>query len=74
MDREREQEKEQIAYGIEMKKMDIELAKLEAKWSAWLRLPSLIIRLPLLIILGIAYLIHAKKGIEPSDNFWRLLK
>lgn len=71
---EKEQEKRQMEYGAAMRDKDIELAKMEAKWSAWLRLPTIIIKLPLLLILGIAYIVHAIRGIEPSDNFWNLLK
>lgn len=64
----------QMAYGLQMKELDIKVQTLESKWAAWLRLPGLILRLPLLVILGIGYIVHAIKGTEPSDNFWNLLK
>lgn len=74
----------QAAHAIQMKEMElaikrednqakIELKRLEAKWSSWLRLPSLIIRLPLYVILGIAYCISVAKKYEPSKRFWDLL-
>lgn len=64
----------QMAYGLQMKELDIKVQTLESKWAAWLRLPGLILRLPLLVILGVGYIVHAVKGTEPSDNFWNLLK
>lgn len=69
-----EREDAQMAYGTKMKELDIELQKLESKWAAWLRLPSLVLKLPLLILLGIAYIVHVITGNEPSDNFYNLLK
>lgn len=74
MSYEREGEKLQIEYGLALRDKEIELQKLQAKWSAWLRLPSLILKLPLLIILGLAYIVHAIRAIEPSEDFWNLLK
>lgn len=71
---EEEQEKRQMEYGAAMKDKDIELQKLESKWSAWLRIPITIIKMPFLIILALAYVVHAVRGIEPSDNYWNLLK
>lgn len=71
---EEEQEKRQISYAERMKDKEIELARMEAKWSAWLRIPLIIIKLPVLIILSIAYIVHAIMKIEPSENFWNMLK
>jgi len=74
MENEKEAEIRQMDYGRDMAKLDIEVRKIEARFSAWLRIPLMIIRLPLLVILGIAYIVHAIRGIEPSENFWKLLK
>lgn len=52
----------------------IELRKLEAKWSSLLRLPSLLIRLPILFILSIAYIFAVLRKQEPSKDFWAYLK
>ena len=71
---EEEQEKRQIEYATAMKDKEIELAKMEAKWSAWLRIPILILKMPVLLVLGLAYIVHAIRGIEPSENFWNMLK
>lgn len=71
---ESERADKEMAYGLELKKMDIELQKLEAKWSTLLRIPITIVKLPILILFGIAYIVHAIVKIEPSENFWKLLK
>lgn len=70
----REGEKLQMEYGLALRDKEIELEKLQAKWSAWLRLPALILKLPLLTLLGLAYIVHVVTGNEPSQNFWNLLK
>jgi hypothetical protein len=69
-----EREDKQMAYGMRMKELDIEVQKLEQKWNTLLRIPILIIKLPLLCILGIAYIVHAIVKVAPSEDFWRLLK
>lgn len=72
-------------HAIVMKKLEIELAKeknaaeielkkLEAKWSSWLKLPSMIIKFPLYIFFGIAYVVDSIVGNEPSSNFWKFIK
>lgn len=71
---EQEQEERQLTYAAAMRDKDLELARMEAKWSVWLRIPILIIKLPLYVILGLAYIVHAIRGIEPSDNFWNMLR
>lgn len=71
---EAERADKEMSYGMDMKRMDIEVQKLETKFSTLLRIPIVIIKLPLLILLGIAYIAHSIKGTEPSDNFWKLLK
>ncbi len=64
----------QADHQKEIKRMDIELAKLEAKWSSWLSIPKTIITLPVLFLFGIAYCITVATKQEPSQNFWDFLK
>lgn len=72
-------------HAIVMKKLEIELAreknaaeielkKLEAKWSSWLKLPSMIIKFPLYIFFGIGYVVDSIKGNDPTNNFWKFIK
>jgi hypothetical protein len=64
----------ELAIQKEKNTAAIELKKLEAKWSSMLRLPSLILRLPILVLLGFGYIIYALRGVEPSKDFWVSLK
>lgn len=65
-------------FELEIKKADneakIELRRLEAKWASWMKLPSMILKLPLYPLLGIAYCIMAAKKYEPGKRFWDLLQ
>lgn len=71
---EREMFDKQTAFQLEVKKLELEVAKIEAKWASWLKLPSQIIKLPLYVLLGIAYIVSmiTKKEVPPA--FWDLLK
>jgi hypothetical protein len=51
----------------------VDLKRLEAKWSSWLRIPSLIIRLPFLIILAFGFVVAAIRKHDPGKSFWSLL-
>lgn len=52
----------------------IQLKKLEARWSSWLRLPALIIKLPLLLVLGVAYICAVLRKTEIPKEFWNIIK
>ena len=52
----------------------IELKKLEAKWSSWLRLPALILKLPVLFLLGISYICAVLRKSEIPKEFWNIIK
>ena len=80
-DKEREefkQEKEaaeiQSAHAIKIKELELEVAKLEARWSSWLKLPMAIIMLPVRIILAIAFVICSITKFEPPQVFWDVLR
>jgi len=85
MEFQKDEAREAREHAIVMKKLEIELArdkyageielrKLEAKWSSWLRLPSLIIKWPLFIFFGFGYVIDSIKGNDPTNNFWKFIK
>lgn len=73
MEYEKEQIATQMAHQKEMRLLELEVMKLEAKWSSWLKLPITIIKLPVLIVMAIGYCIAIARKHEPSDNFWRFL-
>lgn len=73
----REYEKEawdkQAAHQLRLKDKEIEVMKLEAKWSAWIKLPLLLITLPVRLLLVIPLSIYAAKGKEVPAEYWKLL-
>ena len=52
----------------------IELRKLESKWSSWIKLPKLIILLPLILLFGIDYICSMFTKKEMPKRFWDLLQ
>lgn len=60
--------------AVEMKKLELELARLETKWASWLRIPKLIVMLPVLLVLSIGAVISAARKSEFHAKFWDLLK
>ncbi len=73
-----EQEKEAAAiqadYNLKIKQMDLDLARMEAQWSSWMKIPITIIKLPVYVVFGIAYCIAMATKHEPSEDFWKFLK
>lgn len=64
----------EITLSRERNEAEIELKTLEAKWSSWLRIPIIIIKLPLYLLLGIGYIVCSMRGEEPPKKFWDLIK
>lgn len=69
-----EEREKLFEHQARLKQMDIELAKLEAKWSSWLKIPVKIVLLPVLLVMALGYCIHAITKKEPPESFWRLLR
>lgn len=57
-----------------IKDAELELARLEARWLSWLRIPVTVVKLPVYVVLGVAYCIAVARKHEPSDKFWQFLK
>lgn len=57
----------------EQNSAEIQLKTLELKWATWLRIPILILKLPLYLILGIAYIVSMVTKKEMPKRFWDLL-
>ena len=49
----------QAEHQAHMKDKDIEVQKLEARWSAWFKIPLMIIKLPVLILFVIPMTVYA---------------
>ena len=69
-----EKAKLQIQLQMTINEADIELKKLEAKWASWVALPKYIIKLPVMVVFGLAYIAHAIRGTKPSPQFWEFLR
>lgn len=60
-------------HELAVKDKELALATLEAKWSSWLRIPLYIIKLPLLLLFGLAFIVSVLRGFELDDRFWNFL-
>jgi len=56
------------------KNAELELARIEARWLSWLRIPITIIKLPVYLVFGVAYCIAVARKHEPPDSFWRFMR
>lgn len=64
----------QAQHDLAIKDKEIALATLEAKWSSWLRIPLTIVKLPVLMVFGVAYCIAVARKFELGENFWRFMR
>lgn len=74
MQYEREQTERSMQHELELKKLDLELAKQELKLNQIFKIPVLIVKLPIHAVCALSLCIAYVRGIEPSENFWKLLK
>lgn len=63
----------ELALAKEKYQASIELKRLEAKWSSWLRIPIIIIKLPISLVLAVGYIFAVFRKQEPSKSFWSTL-
>jgi hypothetical protein len=52
----------------------VELRRLESNWNAILKLPSLVIKLPLYLLFGMGYVISCIRNGETTKEFWNYLR
>ena len=64
----------QAEHQLEMKKLDLEIQRIETKWGQLFRLPFAILMLPVRFLFGLAYIAHAIRGSKPDDAFWEYLR
>ena len=57
-----------------IKNAELELARIEARWLSWLRIPITVVKLPMYIVFGLAYCVTVARKYEPSGDFWRVFK
>lgn len=64
----------QLDHQRQMQELTNELAEIETRITAWFRVPILLVKLPVFLIMAIAYCIMAIRGDEADDKFWEYLK
>lgn len=65
----------QIQHDQRIKELDLEVRKLEAQFSSWLKLPILIIKLPVYVILACSYFVQSfKKEPKSTEALWDFLR
>lgn len=63
----------QLAHAKEIKRMELEITRLETKWTVLLRIPLSLILLPVKMIVGLAYLFGRPWRTEPDIEFWEFM-
>lgn len=71
---EKEMTEKAYEFQLQVKRLDIEAAKLEAKITSWFKIPVTLIKLPLYILLVIPLSIYAARKEQVPPEYWRLLK
>lgn len=71
---EKEAWERQAEHQLRMKDKEIEVMKLEAKWGTWIKLPLVIITLPVRILFVIPLSIYAVTKQEVPEFYQRFFK
>lgn len=62
----------QAAHSKEMKILELDVARLETKWSAWIRIPVVILTLPVRVLAIIPLSIYAATKQEVPEFYQKL--
>lgn len=69
-----EEFEKQAAHQIALKQLDIQATKLEAKITSWFHVPIMIIKLPVLILFGVAFICAQFTKKDLPAEFWQFLR
>lgn len=64
----------QAQHELAVKEKELEVMRLEAKWSSWMKIPLTIVRLPVLLLFGIAQIVAVARKYELPEAYWRFIK
>lgn len=64
----------QAQHELAVKDKELEVMKLEAKWSSWMKLPVMVLMLPVRILFGIAFICSVFVKKELPAEYWRVIK
>lgn len=60
---------------IKLKQLEVEVLKTDARWNTLFVLPKEVLKLPVRILFGVAYIIGSfRDEYEPGENFWKFIK
>lgn len=74
LDWEKEATHLQADYALKVKELELQVKKLEARWSSLFRLPMAIIWLPVRLIMAFAIPISAITKKDLPDKFWEFMR
>lgn len=74
LDWEKEATHLQVAYAEKVKEMDLEVRKLEVKWTQLFRLPMAVIWLPIRLIMAFAIPVSVITKKELPAAFWEFMR
>lgn len=74
LDWEKEAAHMQVEYAQRIKEMDLQVRQLEVRWLQLLRLPAMIILLPVRLVLAFAIPISVITKTTLPDQYWEFLK
>jgi hypothetical protein len=74
LDWEKEAARLQITYNETIKQMDLDLKKLEVKWTQLFRLPLAILTLPIKLVMSLAIPISVVTKKDLPDKFWEFMR
>jgi hypothetical protein len=74
LDWEKEATHLQVEYAERVKEMDLEVRKLEARWSTLFRLPQMILLLPVKLVMAFAIPISVITKKELPKEFWEFIR
>lgn len=61
-------------HDLRVREMELEVMEKQNNLSTWFQIPKMILLLPLLILLGVGYIVAMIRGIEPGDRFWDIIR
>ena len=64
----------QAQHELAVKEKELEVMRLEAKWSSWIKIPLTIVKLPVLLLFGIAQIVAVARKYELPEAYWRFIK
>lgn len=64
----------QIQHEQHMKELELQVREIEARFASWLKLPIIIVKLPVYVLLAVAYIVQSfKKEPKSVQQFWDFL-